>query len=209
MLCGRAQRWLRCTVGDHQSRLLSTAARLISVKKYAEQKKKPFFLFVCTFDIQHMSHFLHLALHLCPPRSSVPVAFDRMCHYWFPSVSQAILCTVDEHTCSPFTCPLKAFLLNEFHLVRCWFFSHTMIYFILSLPSSRDELRAPAEWLLPSPAAGAHGCVPAHEDAQEDSGTPVVRVLRHLRQDGTTHLHGNLCVCVCVYWPQLCVQGVL
>lgn len=78
-------------------------------------------------------------------------------------------------------------------------------YFILSSPSSRDELRAPAEWLLPSPAAGAHGRVPAHEDAQEDPGTPVVRVLRHLRQDGTTHLHGNLCVRVCLCVDLSCV----
>lgn len=182
-----------------------------------QNKKKntiqPFFLFVCTFDIQRMSQILHLTLYLCPPRSSVPVASDRMCYYWFPSVSQAILCTVDEHTCSPFTCSLKAILLNKFHFgFAADFFSHTMThYFILSSPSSRDELRAPAEWLLPSPAAGAHGRVPAHEDAQEDPGTPVVRVLRHLRQDGTTHLHGNLCVlaCLCVLTSAVCLRSPL
>lgn len=89
-------------------------------------------------------------------------------------------------------------------------------------PSSRDELRPPTERLIPPPAAGAHGRVPAHEDAQEDPGTPVVRVLRDLRQDGTTHLHGKgcsgcvcirgVCVCVCVdlwntshCWRRLCV----
>lgn len=83
----------------------------------------------------------------------------------------------------------------------------------LFLSFSGDELRPPTERLLPPPAAGAHGCVPAHEDAQEDPGTPVVRVLCDLRQDRTTHFHGkgcracvdlwNMChcgtpVCVCV-----------
>lgn len=61
----------------------------------------------------------------------------------------------------------------------------------LLLRPSRDELRPPTQRLLPSPAAGAHGRVPTHEDAQEDPGTLVVRVLRHLRQDGPTHLHGK------------------
>lgn len=97
-------------------------------------------------------------------------------------------------------------------------FFHTLISLFLSF--SGDELRPPTERLLPPPAAGAHGRVPAHEDAQEDPGTPVVRVLRDLRQDGTTHFHGKgcgacvwasvltcgiwltvcrLCVCVCVF----------
>lgn len=48
------------------------------------------------------------------------------------------------------------------------------------LLSSRDELRSATEWLLPSPAAGAHGRVPTHEDAQEDPGTSVICVLRDL-----------------------------
>lgn len=55
--------------------------------------------------------------------------------------------------------------------------------------SSGDELQPGAERLLPSAAAGAHRCVPTHEDAQEDPGTSVVRVLRHLRPDGAPHLH--------------------
>lgn len=57
------------------------------------------------------------------------------------------------------------------------------------LTSSGDELLPSTEWRLPSPSAGAHGRVHTHEDAQEDTGTLVVRVLRDLRQDGATHLH--------------------
>lgn len=33
MLCGKAQRWLRCTVDVHRSHLLSTGARRILVRK--------------------------------------------------------------------------------------------------------------------------------------------------------------------------------
>lgn len=90
-------------------------------------------------------------------------------------------------------------------------FTYLFVMFILLNPSSGDELWPPAERLLPPPAAGSHGRVPAHEDAQEDPGAPVICVLRDLRQDGTTHLHGKkrkekkqqlqrvcLCVWVCV-----------
>ena len=64
---------------------------------------------------------------------------------------------------------------------------------MFSLSPSRDEFWPPVEWLVPSRAAGSHGRVPAHEDAQEDPGTPVVRVLCYLRQDGAAHLHGKRC----------------
>lgn len=86
-------------------------------------------------------------------------------------------------------------------------FTYLFVMFILLNPSSGDELWPPAERLLPPPAAGSHGRVPAHEDAQEDPGAPVICVLRDLRQDGTTHLHGkkrkeknnncSVCVCAC------------
>lgn len=69
--------------------------------------------------------------------------------------------------------------------------AYLFVIFILPNPSSGDELWPPAERLLPPPAAGSHGRVPAHEDAQEDPGAPVICVLRDLRQDGTTHLHGK------------------
>lgn len=202
MLCGRAQRWLRCTVGDHRSRLLSTAARLISVKKYAEQKKntiQPFFLFVCTFDIQHMSQILHLTLYLCPPRSSVPVAFDRMCYYWFPSVSQAMLCTVDEHTCSPFTCSLKAILLNKFH--TRW---HTTLFC----------LRRPVETSFGRRLNGSYRLRQLVPTAVYQHMKMHKRILGHLSSvycvtfDRTgRRIFTVICACarVCVCWPQLCV----
>lgn len=74
-------------------------------------------------------------------------------------------------------------------------------FFLFFSPSSRDKLWPATERLIPPPAAGAHGRVPAHEDAQEDPGTPLVRVLCDIRQDGTTHLHCKKlrrvrCVCV-------------
>lgn len=85
--------------------------------------------------------------------------------------------------------------------------AYLFVMFILLNPSSGDELWPPAERLIPPPAAGSHGRVPAHEDAQEDPGAPVICVLRDLRQDGTTHLHGkkrkeknnncSVCVCAC------------
>lgn len=80
------------------------------------------------------------------------------------------------------------------------------ITLIVSLDSSGDELWPAAERLLPPAAAGPHCCVPAHEDAQEDPGTLVIRVLRDLWQDRTTHLHSrkNTVVFVCV----LCVWFV-
>ncbi len=81
---------------------------------------------------------------------------------------------------------------NFFSLV----FAHRHVSFFS--PSSRDELQPPAERFLPSPAAGAHGRVPAHEDAQEDPGTPVVRVLRDLRQDGAAYFHGKAAASACV-----------
>lgn len=66
-------------------------------------------------------------------------------------------------------------------------------------PSSGDQLQPWTERLLPSAAAGAHGRVPAHEDAQEDSGTPVVCVLRNLWPYGATYLHCKAAVfCICV-----------
>lgn len=91
---------------------------------------------------------------------------------------------------------LKSLLLNEWVLAGADFLTYNDVLtgLCLSSPSSRDELRPPAERLLPPPAAGANGRVPAHEDAQEDPGTPVVRVLRHLRQDRATHLHGEAAV---------------
>lgn len=81
MLCGRAQRWLRSTVDDHRSRLLSMGAHLTLVKKTFEFSRtkntiQPFLLFVCAFNIQRMSQILHTVLYLCLPRSLLPVAFD-------------------------------------------------------------------------------------------------------------------------------------
>ena len=61
----------------------------------------------------------------------------------------------------------------------------------LVLTFSGDKLWPSTERFLPSPTAGAHSRVPAHEDAQKDPRTPVIRVLRHLRQDRTAHLHGE------------------
>lgn len=80
----------------------------------------------------------------------------------------------------------------------------------LSLTSSGYELWPSTEWFLPSPATGAHCCVPAHEDAQKDPRTPVVRVLCHLRQDRTTHLHGNAAnfVCKCTWYDACVCTGV-
>lgn len=50
----------------------------------------------------------------------------------------------------------------------------------VSVDSSGDELWPPAQRLLPPAAAGPHRRVPAHEDAQEDPGTPVICLLRDL-----------------------------
>lgn len=84
-------------------------------------------------------------------------------------------------------CPLGLF--SSLDTVLC-FVCH-------SLSSSWDELQSQTEWIVPSPAAVAHSRVPAHEDAQEDPGTPVVCVLCYIRQDRTTHLYGKGCsVCV-------------
>lgn len=71
---------------------------------------------------------------------------------------------------------------------------------IFLCPSSGDELQPPTERLLPPPSAGAHSCLPTHEDAQEDPGTPVVGVLRNLRPDGPPHLHSKKAVIFLVFF---------
>lgn len=168
-----------------------------------QNKKKntiqPFFLFVCTFDIQRMSQILHLTRYLCPPRSSVPVASDRMCYYWFPSVSQAILCTVDEHTCSPFTCSLKAILLNKFH--TRW---HTTLFC----------LRRPVETSFGRRLNGSYRLRQLVPTAVYQHMKMHKRILGHLSSvycvtfDRTgRRIFTVICACarVCVCWPQLCV----
>lgn len=111
-----------------------------------------------------------------------------------PNIGKENLILRQENNMQPFS-----FLMSEiFHFslsVKVISPASVCVFFS---PSSGDEFRPPTERLVPPPAAGAHGRVPAHEDAQEDPGTPVVRVLRHLRQDRAPHLHGKSCFCVCV-----------
>lgn len=63
---------------------------------------------------------------------------------------------------------------------------------------SGDSLQPEAERFVPFGSARPNSCLLAHEDAQEDSGTSVLGVLRRLRPDGPPHLHSKCArVCLC------------
>lgn len=75
-----------------------------------------------------------------------------------------------------------------------------MLFFLTHACFSGDSIQSEAEWLLSVGSAGAYSCLPTYEDAQENSGTPVICVLRHLRPHWSPHLHsktsGFIFVCV-------------
>lgn len=56
---------------------------------------------------------------------------------------------------------------------------------------SGNSIQSEAEWLISVGSAGPYSCLPTYEDAQENSGPPVICVLCHLRPHRSSHLHSK------------------
>lgn len=154
MLCGRAQRWLRCTVGDHRSRLLSTAARLISVKKYAEQKKKYdsavlplcLYLWYSTYESDPTSYAVSLSAKVL---SASSIWQDVLLLISF-SITGYVMHSGWTHLQAVYMFFKGHFIEYVSLWVCCWFFfthDDTLLYSVFAVQSRRAS---GAGWMAPT-----------------------------------------------------------